>query len=140
MRYVLPIVITLLSSPVLSEEQNNIYIHGDSIHLTTDSGCVSINGVCISPQQFNTFKQQLNSVEKESHRSSAIGLAASSLQFDTTPGKFSMSAGFGSWKGEKATAFGAGYTSNNGMLRYNVRGTHSGNTLGVGGGISLTLN
>ncbi|WP_275448608.1 YadA-like family protein, partial [Mesorhizobium retamae] len=46
----------------------------------------------------------------------------------------------GLWRSESALAFGAGYTSEDGRIRGNVSGTASGGHVGVGAGLSFTLN
>jgi trimeric autotransporter adhesin len=67
-------------------------------------------------------------------------LAAASLRYDDRPGKLSVSMGGGYWRNEGALAFGAGYTSENGRVRANLSGATTGGNVGVGAGISLTLN
>ncbi|WP_292476394.1 YadA-like family protein, partial [Mesorhizobium sp.] len=68
------------------------------------------------------------------------GLAAASLRYDDRPGKVSVAAGGGYWRGEGAVAFGAGYTSEDGRARANLSGTTAGGHWGVGAGVSFTLN
>lgn len=83
---------------------------------------------------------EVDATRKEARQAAAIGLAASSLRYDDTPGKFSVGMAGGFWRGEGAAAFGAGYTSETGRLRANVAATTAGGHVGGGGGISLTLN
>jgi autotransporter adhesin len=91
----------------------------------------------------NGFKQlssDISSVRKEARQAAAIGLAASSLRFDSTPGKVSVAMGGGVWRDQGAFAFGAGYTSESGKVRANITGVASGDQVGVGAGLSFTLN
>ncbi|NNM73536.1 YadA-like family protein [Enterovirga aerilata] len=88
----------------------------------------------------NLLGQELREVRREARQAAAIGLAAGSLRFDSTPGKLSIAAGGGAWQGEAGAAFGLGYTSQNGLARVNVSATTSDGKWGVGGGFSLTLN
>jgi len=76
----------------------------------------------------------------EARQAAAIGLAAASLRYDDRPGKLSVAAGGGFWRDSSALAFGAGYTSEDGRIRGNVSGTAAGGHVGVGAGISFTLN
>ncbi|UXM94714.1 YadA-like family protein [Bartonella sp. HY329] len=90
--------------------------------------------------KFNQLNGSINDVRKEARQAAAIGLAASSLRFDSTPGKISIAAGGGFWKSEGAFAVGAGYTSETGKVRANVTATSAGGDFGVGAGVSFTLN
>ncbi|AQS41658.1 MAG: trimeric autotransporter adhesin [Candidatus Tokpelaia hoelldobleri] len=90
--------------------------------------------------RFNQLNREVGQVRTEARRAAAIGLAASSLRFDDTPGKLSVALGSGFWKGEGALAFGAGYTSDSGRVRGNITGTSAGGSFGVGAGVSFTLN
>lgn len=91
-------------------------------------------------QKFNQLNQELDGVRSEARQAAAIGLAAASLRYDDRPGKLSVAVGGGLWRSESALAFGAGYTSENGRVRGNVSGTASGGHVGVGAGLSFTLN
>ena len=86
------------------------------------------------------LETQIDRVRSEARQAAAIGLAASSIRYDNTPGKFSVGMGGGFWRGAGAAAFGAGYTSENGRLRANVATTVAGGSWGGGAGASLTLN
>ncbi|MHC1549681.1 YadA-like family protein [Phyllobacterium sp. K27] len=89
---------------------------------------------------FNQLSSDIASVRKEARQAAAIGLAASSLRFDSTPGKVSVAMGGGVWRDQGAFAFGAGYTSESGKVRANITGVTSGGQVGVGAGLSFTLN
>jgi autotransporter adhesin len=90
--------------------------------------------------KFNQLSSDIGSVRHEARQAAAIGLAASSLRFDNTPGKLSVAMGGGVWRDQGAMAFGAGYTSETGKVRANVTGVTSNGQVGVGAGISFTLN
>lgn len=89
---------------------------------------------------FGQLASDISAVSIEAKQAAAIGLAASSLRFNDTPGKLSLAAGGGFWQGEGALAVGLGYTSDNGDVRMNLTGVTSGGHIGVGGGFSVTLN
>nr|WP_312862874.1 YadA-like family protein [Rhizobium sp. P28RR-XV] len=91
-------------------------------------------------QKFGKLNQELGDVRSEARQAAAIGLAAASLRYDDRPGKVSVAVGGGVWRGEGALAFGAGYTSENGRVRANLSGTAAGGQVGVGAGLSFTLN
>ncbi|UXM94717.1 YadA-like family protein [Bartonella sp. HY329] len=90
--------------------------------------------------KFNQLNSSITNARKEARRGAAIGLAAASLRYDDTPGKFSVATGGGFWKSEGALAFGAGYTSETGKVRSNITATTAGGDWGVGAGVSITLN
>lgn len=83
---------------------------------------------------------EIGGVRDEARQAAAIGLAASSIRYDDTPGKFSVGMGGGFWRGQGAAAFGAGYTSEGGRLRANASAAVVGGAVGGGAGISFTLN
>ncbi len=83
---------------------------------------------------------EVDATRREARQAAAVGLAAGSLRYDDTPGKFSVGMAGGFWRGEGAAAFGAGYTSETGRLRANVAATTAGGHVGGGAGVSLTLN
>ncbi|MBL8577739.1 MAG: YadA-like family protein [Mesorhizobium sp.] len=83
---------------------------------------------------------EISGVRDEARLAAAIGLAASSIRYDDTPGKFSIGVGGGLWRGQSATAFGAGYTSEGGRVRANAAATMADGSVGGGAGLSITLN
>ncbi len=91
-------------------------------------------------QRFSELVTTIDGVRDDAHRSAAIGLAAASLRYDDNPGKLSVAVGGGFWRGQSALAFGAGYTNDDSTIRANVSGTSSGGKMGVGAGLSFTLN
>jgi hypothetical protein len=91
-------------------------------------------------QKFDQLSSDIGAVRSEVRQAAGIGLAASSLRYDNTPGKLSVAMGGGAWRGQGAAAFGAGYTSESGKIRANLSGVTSGGKFGVGAGISFTLN
>jgi autotransporter adhesin len=91
-------------------------------------------------QRFNQLNQRIGDVQKEARQAAAIGLAASSLRYDDRPGKLSAAVGGGLWKGYAAGSMGLGYTSQDQRVRANVSGTTTGDSWGIGAGISFTLN
>ena len=91
-------------------------------------------------QRFSELVSSIDGVRDDAHRSAAIGLAAASLRYDENPGKLSVAVGGGFWRGQSALAFGAGYTNDDSTIRANVSGTSSGGKMGLGAGLSFTLN
>ncbi len=94
----------------------------------------------IVDQKLDQLSSDIGAVRNEARQAAAIGLAASSLRFDNTPGKISVAMGGGVWRDQGAVAFGAGYTSESGAIRANLSGVASGGEVGVGAGLSFTLN
>lgn len=94
-----------------------------------------------SHQQSKAYTdEQVGKVRSEARQAAAIGLAAASIRFDNTPGKVSIGASGGFWRGEGAFAVGLGYTSETGRVRANATATTTGGAVGAGAGFSLTLN
>ncbi|RVO18599.1 adhesin [Sinorhizobium meliloti] len=91
-------------------------------------------------QRFAQLSGEIGQVRSEARQAAAIGLAAASLRFDNEPGKLSVALGGGFWRSEGALAFGAGYTSEDGRVRANLTGAAAGGNVGVGAGLSITLN
>ena len=90
--------------------------------------------------RLSQLQTEVAQARREARQGAAVGLAAASLRFDDRPGKFSLAAGGGYWRGEGAAAFGAGYTLPNGDIRLNVTAATTGTATGVGGGATFTLN
>lgn len=90
--------------------------------------------------RFGQLSQQIGDVQKEARQAAAIGLAASSLRYDERPGKLSAAVGGGVWKGYAAGSMGLGYTSKDQNVRANVSATTTGDSWGIGAGLSFTLN
>ncbi|WP_093566630.1 hypothetical protein [Methylobacterium sp. 174MFSha1.1] len=90
--------------------------------------------------QLADLNRQVGEVRGEARRAAAIGLAAAALRFDDRPGKLSVAAGGGVWRGEGAASFGLGYTLPDGWARVNATGVAAGRDFGVGAGASFTLN
>ena len=90
--------------------------------------------------QLADLNRQVGAVRSEARRGAAIGLAAGALRFDDRPGKISVAAGGGAWRGETAASFGLGYTLPDGSGRVNATGVAAGRDFGIGAGASFTLN
>jgi autotransporter adhesin len=133
----------------IAEHSYSINERVAKIETTTASTLTSANGYTdqkfdeakdYTDKQFNKLNSDIGAVRKEAYQAAAIGLAAASLRFDSAPGKISVATGGGLWQGQAALAFGAGYTSESGNVRANVTGAVSGEGVGVGAGVSFTLN
>ncbi|WP_455478681.1 Vomp family autotransporter [Bartonella sp. B10] len=90
--------------------------------------------------RFNSLNYGVENIRKEAKQAAAIGLAASNLRYNDTPGKLSIAFGSGLWRSQSAFALGAGYTSESGNIRSNLSVTTSGGHWGAGVGFNLTLN
>ncbi|KAB1069517.1 YadA-like family protein [Methylobacterium planeticum] len=86
------------------------------------------------------LSREVGNAKLEARRAAAVGLAAASLRFDDRPGKLSLAAGGGVWRGEGAGAFGLGYTLPDGSARLNATGATTGRDFGFGAGASFTLD
>ncbi|MER8567902.1 YadA-like family protein [Mesorhizobium sp. M0924] len=144
-----PVVIHNVGPGVANTDAVNVQQFNSGLALNLDNSKNYTNQVAATTlQQANAYADsklsQLNmdmgEVRGEARQAAAIGLAAGSLRYDDRPGKLSVAAGGGYWRGEGALAFGAGYTSEEGRVRANLSGTTAGGHWGVGAGVSLTLN
>ncbi|TSD84301.1 hypothetical protein FFK22_033190 [Mycobacterium sp. KBS0706] len=89
---------------------------------------------------FDSLNGKIKQARREAWQGAAIGIAASSLQFDPRPGKVSAAMGGGMWHEQAALALGLGYTAESGRIRLNARAVTSGDDWGGGVGISFTFN
>ncbi|MGO4128568.1 hypothetical protein AB4Z01_29535 [Inquilinus sp. YAF38] len=89
---------------------------------------------------FDSLNGKIKQARRDAWQGAAIGIAASSLQFDPRPGKISAAAGGGMWHEQGAFAFGLGYTAESGRVRLNARAVTSGDDWGGGIGVSFTFN
>ncbi|WP_194291648.1 YadA-like family protein, partial [Rhizobium sp. ICMP 5592] len=140
-----PVVISNVGKGVAPTDAVNVAQLGDSItqaNSYTDTavagGLTAANNY--TDQKFGQLNREIGDVRSEARQAAAIGLAAASLRYDDRPGKLSVAVGGGLWRGEGALAFGAGYTSENGRVRGNLSGTAAGGQVGIGAGLSFTLN
>ncbi|MBE7220233.1 MAG: YadA-like family protein, partial [Caulobacteraceae bacterium] len=90
--------------------------------------------------RLNGLQSDVNEAKQEASTAGAIGLAAASLRYDDRPGKFSVAAGGGFWRGYSAGAFGVGYTLPDGHFRLNATAATDGRDVGAGAGLSYTFN
>jgi TolA-binding protein len=91
--------------------------------------------------QINAINGRLDNLTIESRAGSALALASTGLQYDPRPGKASLAAAVGNYKGVSGFAVGFGYAVN-ARLRVNasVSGATAINDYGGVVGASLTLN
>mgnify|MGYP001142801495 FL=1 len=92
-------------------------------------------------QQVSGVQKQVGYNLREARAGIALALAASSLQYDQRPGKASLSAAFGNFKGQSGIAVGFGYSASD-RFRINASFEASPGTsdYGVSAGASWTLN
>jgi len=91
-------------------------------------------------RRFSSLSGEIGEVRKEARAAAAVGLATASLRYDPRPGKVSMAAGSGHWRGSTAMAMGIGWNSEDGVARYNISASTADGEWGVAGGMSFTLN
>jgi len=91
-------------------------------------------------RRFSALSQEIVEVRKEARAAAAVGLATAALRYDPRPGKLSLAAGSGHWRGSSAMAMGIGFNSEDGVARYNLSASTADGEWGVSGGMSFTLN
>ncbi|WP_162002933.1 YadA-like family protein [Microvirga tunisiensis] len=91
-------------------------------------------------RRFSALSGEIGEVRKEARAAAAVGLATASLRYDPRPGKLSVAAGSGHWRGSTAMAMGVGWNSEDGVARYNISASTADGEWGVAGGMSFTLN
>jgi autotransporter adhesin len=104
-------------------------------------GIASTTDLAAINAQLTTQQNQINVNQREARAGTALALAASGLHYDTRPGKASVAAAYGNFKGQSGLAVGLGYALNQ-TLRVNAAftGTPQVNDYGVVVGASWTLN
>jgi autotransporter adhesin len=104
-------------------------------------GIASTTDLAAINAQLAAQQNQINVNQREARAGTALALAASGLHYDTRPGKASVAAAFGNFKGQSGLAVGLGYALNQ-TLRVNAAftGTPQVNDYGVVVGASWTLN
>jgi autotransporter adhesin len=91
--------------------------------------------------QVDALGARIGDVDREARAAAAMGIASSQLRYDQRPGKLSIGAAAGTFRGESAFATGLGFTSFDQRWRANVSGTNNmRGDWGVGGGVTFTLN
>lgn len=113
--------------------------YADTLSYNANEEIINISNQ-YTDMRVNQLSAEIGGVRDEARQAAAIGLAASSIRYDNTPGKFSVGLGGGFWRGQGAAAFGAGYTSGGGRVRANAAATTAGGAWGGGAGLSFTLN
>jgi len=91
--------------------------------------------------QINGLQNQILDNQREARSATALSLAAAGLRYDDRPGKASLAAALGNFKGETGLALGLGYNYGS-QLRFNasVTGAPSLGYYGVSAGAGWTLN
>jgi autotransporter adhesin len=87
------------------------------------------------------LQTQVNQNRREARSGIALALAASSLQYDQRPGKASVAAAFGNFKGQSGFAVGFGYAATDRFrLNASFEASPGIDDYGVSAGASWTLN
>jgi autotransporter adhesin len=91
--------------------------------------------------QIASVQTQVDDNRREARAGTALALATSGLHFDPRPGKASLAAAFGNYKGMSGLAVGLGYAASD-RWRFNaaITATPQVNDFGVAAGASWTLN
>ena len=91
--------------------------------------------------QIGNLSSRVDTLTSESRAGTALALAASGLHYDPRPGKASLAAAYGTFKGQSGMAVGLGYAVSD---RFRVNGAFTGtpqvNDYGLVAGGSWTLN
>ena len=105
-----------------------------------DLGFASQSDISGINGRLDALNGRINDVNREARGGIALALAASGLQFDTRPGKVSVSGGYGNFKGQSGFAVGLGYAVSESM-RFNAAFTAAQQgDIGARVGASWTLN
>ncbi|MDC7986230.1 YadA-like family protein, partial [Rhodoplanes sp. TEM] len=91
--------------------------------------------------QVSGLQTRVDDNQREARSGTALALAATGLRYDNRPGKASLAAAFGHYRGQSGLAVGLGYAVSD---RWRVNAAFSGapdvSDYGVVAGASLTLN
>jgi autotransporter adhesin len=91
--------------------------------------------------QIAGLQNQIDDTRREARAGTALALASSGLQYDTRPGKASLAAAFGYYKGQSGLAVGLGYAvTSRWRINAAFTGTPQVNDYGAVAGTSWTLN
>src|SRR6267378_2252325 len=123
------------TSIVTSDNAGNLATRSlADLGFASQSDISGING------RLDALNGRINDVNREARGGIALALAASGLQFDTRPGKVSLSGGYGNFKGQSGFAVGLGYAVSESM-RFNAAFTAAQQgDIGARVGASWTLN
>ena len=106
-----------------------------SLGLASSADIGSINA------QIGSLNRRIDTVTTEARGGTALALAATGLHYDPRPGKASLAAAVGTFKGQSGLAVGFGYAISD---RFRVNGAFTGapqtNDFGALAGASWTLN
>lgn len=92
--------------------------------------------------ELSTVRTELTQTRAEARQGIAAAMAMASLRYDERPGKATLAAGFGTFRGSGAITVGMGYTSEDQAWRANAALSHAFGTgeVSVNAGMSWTLN
>ena len=96
-----------------------------------------------SQENFQKLGGEIASTRREARAGVASAMAMASMRYADTPGKVTLTAGFGSFGGTQAVSAGFGYTSLDGRFRWNAglsRNFGNDNYMGFNAGLSVTLD
>jgi trimeric autotransporter adhesin len=101
-----------------------------------------LQGVAAGLQtQITGLQNQVDDNRREARAGIALAMASSGLQYDTRPGKASLAAAVGYYKGQSGLAVGLGYAvSSRWRVNAAFTGTPEVNEYGAVAGSSWTLN
>jgi trimeric autotransporter adhesin len=112
----------------------------DAVNVSQLSSMASSLGAGFQ-SQINGLQSQIDDNNREARAGTALSLAAAGLRYDDRPGKVSLAAALGHFKGENGLALGLGYNYGT-QLRFNgaVTGAPNNGYYGVTVGAAWTLN
>ncbi len=138
-----PLLVSAVAAPGSGAAQGASATAGPSGGSGSDTVSMSqLQGVAGGLQaQISGLQSQINDNLRESRAGVALAMASSGLQYDSRPGKASLAAAFGHYKGQSGLAVGLGYAVNS---RWRINAAFTGTTevsdYGVVAGSSWTLN
>jgi hyaluronate-binding autotransporter adhesin len=144
-----PVVITNVAAGVNATDAVNVAQLNEILNGSPGQSYSYVdNRIAIAFEDVKNYTEQkiaalygdIDDIRDDARSAAAIGLAAASLRYDDNPGKLSVAVGGGFWRGQSAFAVGAGYTNDDATVRANLSGTAAGGRVGVGAGLSFTLN
>lgn len=108
----------------------------NEVRSQTGSAIESLSG------ELSTVRSELTQTRTEARQGIAAAMAMASLRYDERPGKATLAAGFGTFRGSGAITVGMGYTSEDQAWRANAALSHAFGTgeVSVNAGMSWTLN
>jgi autotransporter adhesin len=132
-------VASAVAAPAIVPTQGVSAAGGAGSDIVTSSQLQSVAGGLQA--QIAGLQNQIDDNRREARAGTALALASSGLQYDTRPGKASLAAAVGYYKGQSGLAVGLGYAvTSRWRINAAFTGTPQVNDYGAVAGTSWTLN